>query len=85
MYAPPQVQAQEPKPLHATSSMYAQPQAQAQEQIQDYIEEVDQWTRNMERLIAESKAIREAPLSAFADLAGHDDDDTIPEVDIEAA
>lgn len=58
---------------------------QAQEQINDYIEEVDEWTRNMERLIAESKAIREAPLSAFADLAGHDDDDTIPEVDIEAA
>jgi hypothetical protein len=62
-----------------------QPQAQAQEQIQDYIEEVDQWTKDMVRIIAESKAIREAPLSAFADLAGHDDDDTIPEVDIEAA
>jgi hypothetical protein len=61
-----------------------QPQPQAQ-QIQDYIEEVDQWTRDTERLIAESKAIREAPLSAFAELAGLEDDDTIPEVDIEAA
>jgi hypothetical protein len=56
-----------------------------QEQVADYIEEVDQWTKDMVRIIAESKAIREAPLSAFADLAGHDDDDTIPEVDIEAA
>jgi hypothetical protein len=59
---------------------------QEQEQyIQDYIEEVDAWTRDMERIIAESKAIREAPLSAFADLAALEDDDTIPEVDIEAA
>jgi hypothetical protein len=58
---------------------------QAQEQINDYIEEVDQWTKDMVRLVAESKALREAPLSAFADLAGQEDDDTIPEVDIEAA
>jgi len=62
-----------------------QAQAQAQEQIQNYIEEVDQWTKDMVRLVAESKALREAPLSAFADLAGQEDDDTIPEVDIEAA
>jgi len=34
------------------------------------------------RIIAESKAIREAPVSAFADL---NDDDEIPEVDIDAA
>lgn len=50
-----------------------------------YLEEVDAWSRDVERLIAESKAIREAPLSAFASLAAEDDDDTIPEVDIEAA
>jgi hypothetical protein len=62
-----------------------QQQEQEQQQIQAYIEEVDAWARDVERLIAESKAIREAPLSAFADLAGLEDDDTIPEVDIDAA
>ena len=31
-------------------------------------EEVDEWTRDIQRLIAESKAIREAPDSAFASL-----------------
>jgi len=50
-----------------------------------YLEEVDAWTRDLQRLIAESRAIREAPLSAFADLAALEDDDTIPEVDIDAA
>jgi len=50
-----------------------------------YLEEVDAWTRDLQRLIAESRAIREAPLSAFADLAALEDDETIPEVDIDAA
>jgi hypothetical protein len=70
-------------PYSSTWSMHFPLQTE-QEQIQGYIEEVDQWTRDMERLIAESKAIREAPLSAFASLADQEDDDTIPEVDIEA-
>lgn len=56
-----------------------------QEQILDYIDEVDQWSKDMARIIAESRALREAPLSAFADLAALEDDDTIPDVDIEAA
>jgi hypothetical protein len=78
-------------PLYDQPQRQAQPQEQqqeqpqAQQQIQDYIEEVDAWARDVERLIAESKAIREAPLSAFASLADQEDDDTIPEVDIEAA
>ena len=49
------------------------------------IAEDDAWVKDLVRLVAESKAIREAPLSAFADLAALEDDDTIPEVDIEAA
>lgn len=49
------------------------------------IAEDDGWVKDLVRLVAESKAIREAPLSAFADLAALEDDDTIPEVDIEAA
>ena len=60
-------------------------QQEAQQQIEDYIEEVDKWTKDLARIIAESKAIREAPLSAFAELAAQEDDDTIPEADIEAA
>lgn len=52
--------------------------------VMDYVDD-DAWTRDIERLVAESKAIREAPLSAFADLAALDDDDTIPEVDIDFA
>lgn len=60
-----------------------QPEAQPEQELHDYIEEVDAWARDVERLIAESKAIREAPLSAFADLAALEDD-TIPEVDIDA-
>jgi hypothetical protein len=55
-----------------------------QEQVLDYIEEVDQWSKDMARIIAESRALREAPLSAFADLAALEDDDTIPDVDIDA-
>jgi len=55
------------------------------QQVMGYIDEVDSWAKDLERLIAESKAIREAPLSSFADLASYEDDDTIPEVDIEAA
>jgi hypothetical protein len=51
----------------------------------DYSDEVDTWARDLARIVAESKALREAPLSAFADLANLEDDDTIPEVDIEAA
>jgi hypothetical protein len=53
--------------------------------IMDYSDEVDTWARDLARIVAESKALREAPLSAFADLANLEDDDTIPEVDIEAA
>jgi hypothetical protein len=53
--------------------------------IMDYSDEVDTWARDLARIVAESKALREAPLSAFADLAKLEDDDTIPEVDIEAA
>ena len=37
--------------------------------------EVDEWTRDIQRLIAESKAIREAPDSAFACAADLDDTD----------
>uniref|UniRef100_A0A6C0AME1 Uncharacterized protein n=1 Tax=viral metagenome TaxID=1070528 RepID=A0A6C0AME1_9ZZZZ len=48
-------------------------------------QEIDYWARDLERLVAESKAIRQAPTSAFADLAAMDDDDSIPEVDIDAA
>jgi len=55
-----------------------------QEQVLDYIDEVDQWSKDMARIIAESRALREAPLSAFADLAAVEDDDTIPDVDIDA-
>lgn len=54
------------------------------QRVMSYIDEVDSWARDVERLIAESKAIREAPLSSFADLASYEDDDTIPEVDIES-
>jgi hypothetical protein len=54
------------------------------QRVMSYIHEVDSWARDVERLIAESKEIREAPLSSFADLASYEDDDTIPEVDIEA-
>ena len=64
----------------------AEPEAQPEhQQVLNYIEEVDAWSKDVARLIAESKAIREAPLSAFAELAHQEDDDTIPEVDIEAA
>jgi hypothetical protein len=55
-----------------------------QQRVMSYIDKVDAWARDVERLIAESKAIREAPLASFADLAGYEDDDSIPEVDIEA-
>jgi hypothetical protein len=55
-----------------------------QQSAATYLEEVDAWTKDTERIIAESKALREAPLSAFAELASQEDDDTIPEVDIEA-
>ena len=53
--------------------------------IMDYSDEADAWARDLARIVAESRALREAPLSAFADLANLEDDDTIPEVDIEAA
>ena len=54
------------------------------QRVMTYIDKVDAWERDIERLIAESKALREAPLTSFADLASYEDDDTIPEVDIEA-
>jgi hypothetical protein len=54
------------------------------QRVMTYIDKVDAWARDVERIIAESKAIREAPLSSFADLADYEDDDSIPEVDIEA-
>jgi hypothetical protein len=69
------------------SSTWSQhfPYKNEQQQVVDYIEEVDQWSKDMARIIAESRALRQAPPSAFADLAALDDDDTIPEVDIESA
>lgn len=48
-----------------------------------YQEEEDIWARDLERIVAESKAIREAPLSTFLPSFLIDDDDH--EVDIEAA
>jgi hypothetical protein len=57
--------------------------AQAQKTISDCIDEIEAWTRSLEALIADSRAIREAPLSVFANLAGHKDDDTISEPNID--
>jgi hypothetical protein len=57
--------------------------ARAQRTITDCIDEIEAWTRSLEALIADSRAIREAPLSAFANLAGHKDDDTISEPNID--
>ena len=62
------------------------PEAQAQQAEEaDSISSDEVWANDLARLIAESKALREAPLSAFADLAELEDDDTIPEMDIEDA
>ena len=48
-----------------------------------YAEEVDQWAKDLARLVAESRALREAPLTAFAPFDLGDDD--VPMVDIEDA
>jgi len=48
-----------------------------------YAEEVDQWAKDLARLIAESRALREAPLTAFAPFDLGDDD--VPMLDIEEA
>jgi len=48
-----------------------------------YAEEVDQWAADLARLVAESKALRQAPLSAFASFDLGDDD--VPMLDIEEA
>ena len=53
--------------------------AQAQETIAECVDEIEAWARSLEALIADSRAIREAPLSAFANLAHHDDDDDVSE------
>jgi hypothetical protein len=57
--------------------------AQAQKTITDCIDEIEAWTRSLEALIADSRAIREAPLSAFENLARHDDDDTLSEPNLD--
>jgi hypothetical protein len=57
--------------------------ARAQRTIAECVDEIEAWTRSLETLIADSRAIREAPLSAFANLAGHEDDDTISEANID--
>ena len=44
--------------------------------------EVDEWTRDIQRLIAESKAIREAPNSAFVPAADLEDETDYDAVDI---
>jgi hypothetical protein len=49
--------------------------AEAQKTIAECVDEIDAWVKSLEALIADSKAIRETPLSAFANLACHHEDD----------
>ena len=46
-------------------------------------EDLDDWVRDVQRLIAESKAIREAPNSAFVSAADLEDDTDYDNVNIE--
>ena len=54
-----------------------------QQSAAEYAEEVDQWAKDLARLVAESRALRKAPLTAFAPFDLGDDD--VPMVDIEEA
>ena len=85
MHFPYQRQEQQEQQEDEQQEEQQQQQQQQQEQQQEQQEDEDhEWARDLERIVAESKAIREAHLSTFLPSFLIDDEDD-EEVDIEAA
>jgi hypothetical protein len=79
-----QQEQQEQKEEQQEEQQQQQQQEQKDEEQQQQEDEDDEWARDLERIVAESKAIREAHLSTFLPSFLIDDEDD-EEVDIEAA